>query len=298
LPKPKLPVINLPKPKPPVINLPKPKPPVIKIPKIGDPSVELWGTGGRVGYVASAGIMSARNTNRPGTLISPSDKAALRPKLGSVVDNVTVYYGADPLNAWGAGSYTIKLGGTEASAQTYGNNIYIRSSKEGLSDRDRLSLLIHELTHVQQYQRFGSSLSNFGYEYFKEYKKGGLNYENNKLEKEAAGQASQLIDSVYASFQAAKGGSTPGNPGGPTGTTTEAVKYTLKNDSNETVRVTMSPSGKSYSFAPGFSGSFSSNKVNGKAPTILVQNSGRRYALTPGAHHFFFLASENRIGFN
>jgi hypothetical protein len=303
IPKPKLPVISIPKPKLPVISIPKPKLPVIKVPKvklpkinvpkIGDPSVELWGTGGRLAFPASAAIMATRNTNRPPTVISLSDKAVLRPKLGSIVDKVTLYYGADPLNAWGTGTYTVKLGGAEAAAQTFGYNIYIRSSQEGLSDRDRLSTLIHELTHAQQYERFGASLSNFGYEYFKEYKKGGLSYESNKLEKEAYAQESALIDSVYSAFVAAKGGSTDGSTN-----KIEPVSYTLQNDSQVTVQVTMSPSGKSYTFAPGYKGNFSSNKVNGKPPTMLVLNTGRTYTLTEGSHHFFFMTSENRVGFN
>ena len=287
LPKVKLPTIKVPKIKLP--KLPSIKIPPIKLPPIGDPSVELWGTGGRAGFPASAAIMQARNANRPGGAISAADKAALRPRLGSIVDRVTVYYGADPLNAWGAGSYTVKLGGAEAGAQTFGRNIYVRSSLGGLSDRDRLSTLIHELTHAQQYERFGSSLSNFGYEYFKAYKKGGLSYEANKLEKDAYAQQNALTGPVYAAFQAAKPGTTTG--------TTVLVKYTLTNDSGETVRVKLSPSGNSYTLAPAFTRSFSSKKVNGKAPTLTVLNTGRTYDVTAGAHRFVHLTAENRVGF-
>ncbi|HEY9837936.1 MAG TPA: hypothetical protein V6D27_13690, partial [Vampirovibrionales bacterium] len=45
-------------------------------------------------------------------------------------------------------------------------------------------LLSHELIHCQQHERLGS-LGNFGYHYFKEYKKAGEIYRNNQLEVEA-----------------------------------------------------------------------------------------------------------------
>jgi hypothetical protein len=58
----------------------------------------------------------------------------------------------------------------------------------------------------------------------------------------------------------------------------------------------MQPSGKTYSLAPGARASYTSNKVNGKPPTITVHNSGRIYSLRAGDHKFFWMTSENRIG--
>jgi hypothetical protein len=200
----KVPKIKVPEIKVPKIKVPEIKVPEIKVPKIGDPSVELWGEGGRRAYSNAANIMQQRNANRSPRQISAADKAVLRPIFGSLVNKVVVYYGADPMNEWKAGPHRIKLAGVEASAQTYGHNIYIRSAREDLSDKRRLSILIHELTHAQQYDRFKGSLSNFGYEYFKAYKKANLNYANNKLEKEAKAQETDQAGPACASFQANK----------------------------------------------------------------------------------------------
>jgi hypothetical protein len=47
-----------------------------------------------------------------------------------------------------------------------------------------LELIAHELVHSQQCERLGG-MSNFGYEYFREYKRANQNYRNNRLEIEA-----------------------------------------------------------------------------------------------------------------
>jgi hypothetical protein len=156
-----------------------PKIPTPKLPKIPTPKLpkvdirgtlhELAGEAGRIAYPAAAGIMSVRNGNRPPAPnhISKADQQVLSPYFGSLVSRVTVYYGVDPMDSWRAGGYTIRLGGVDSIAQTYGRDIYFKSARDSLPDYDRLKTLIHELVHSQQYEKYGSSLSNFGYNYFK-----------------------------------------------------------------------------------------------------------------------------------
>ena len=149
-------------------------------------SEEAWGESGRALYPAAAATMSARNSNRPQESLSSAEKSALRPYFGSLVDRVRISYGADPLNEWnGPFGSTISLGGADADAQTYGLRIYVKSSKENMEQRERLRLLIHELVHADQYEDYGSSLANFGYHYFKGYKRANQTYEDNKMEVEA-----------------------------------------------------------------------------------------------------------------
>ncbi|HWG47310.1 MAG TPA: hypothetical protein VN688_31395 [Gemmataceae bacterium] len=77
-----------------------------------------------------------------------------------------------------------------------------------------------------------------------------------------------------------------------------AIKYTIKNDSNRTVRFRMEPSGKSYTLDAGKTFSGTSNEVNGKAPMITVTNSGRTYKLTAGNHKFWWMSKRQRVGFD
>ena len=202
------PNVNIKPPKLPTIKPPKlptikpPKWPPVRPPKLPDlrpPADELWGEMGRLAIPAAASVMAARNANRRVSSIARRDREALRPYFGSVVDDVRIYWGADPLNSWSHGSCTIRLGGADAGAQTYGKRIYIRYGMNDLSDYQRLKLLIHELTHVQQYVRY-RSYSGFGYQYFKYYKRANQSYAGNKLEVEAERAESQLIGRVKQKF--------------------------------------------------------------------------------------------------
>ena len=56
------------------------------------------------------------------------------------------------------------------------NDIYIRDQNGRNSACDELELLAHELVHTRQFEKYGRSYSNFGYHYFKEYKKANLKY--------------------------------------------------------------------------------------------------------------------------
>ncbi len=74
------------------------------------------------------------------------------------------------------------------------------------------------------------------------------------------------------------------------------VEYTLRNDSGKTVQATMQPSGKAYTWPPGYSGPFKSEEVDGKAPTLTLTDSGKVFRLTAGNHKLHWMAKENRIG--
>jgi hypothetical protein len=87
------------------------------------------------------------------------------------------------LEEWKVGPWTVRFG-TPSGGQTFGHRIYIKNPwrRRNLS---QIRLLAHELVHSVQYERHGSTLSGFGYQYFKEYYLAGRSYRNNKLEREA-----------------------------------------------------------------------------------------------------------------
>ena len=76
----------------------------------------------------------------------------------------------------------------------------------------------------------------------------------------------------------------------------ELISYTLRNDSGRTVHAVMQPSGKSYTFPPGFSGDYKSRREGGKAPTITIKETGRTYSLRSGTHRFWWMADKKAIG--
>ncbi len=146
-------------------------------------SEELWGEGGRYAYMAAAAVMEARSPT--GTPLSKDHKKALRPHFGDLVDRVSIHWGVAPLDEWAQDKIGVKLGDTDTLAQTFGHDIYVRQEAGKMEAKAELSLLGHELIHAAQYEKHDSSLSKFGYHYFKNYKKAGQNYRNNNMEKEA-----------------------------------------------------------------------------------------------------------------
>jgi hypothetical protein len=74
------------------------------------------------------------------------------------------------------------------------------------------------------------------------------------------------------------------------------VQYTLSNVSGKTVNVTMKPSGKAYTFANGYKGSFKSQMVNGVSPTLFVKETGKTYSIRTG-NGVFSLGSDKKIAF-
>jgi Domain of unknown function (DUF4157) len=140
---------------------------------------DVWGNVGAVAYQTAAQIMA--NNNSVAQELDWEQKEYLRSHFGDLVDRVEVVYDAKLMEEWVAASLRIELG--HSNAQVYGNRIYIKESyKPG--DFDQLVLLAHELVHVRQYEEFGG-LEQFGYRYFKEYKRANQVYQDNRLEQEA-----------------------------------------------------------------------------------------------------------------
>ncbi len=145
---------------------------------------ELVGEGGRQLYPGAAATMELRHSGTKYSL-NRWQRDILRPHFGDLVDRVFIVYNARLLEY--LGSYkgvTISMPGFSASAaQTFGYTIYVDESQS--DSFSQLALLAHELVHAQQYEKYGESLSNFGYHYFKSYARNGFVYEKISLEEEA-----------------------------------------------------------------------------------------------------------------
>jgi hypothetical protein len=146
-------------------------------------SEEGWGEAGRIAYIDAARTMRARSPR--GERLDGIVEANLKREFGDLVDRLRIHWGVSGLDEWTAEAFKISLTGTESEAQTYGYDIYVKWNKGQKDDETVAKLLVHECVHSQQFEEFGRSYSNFGYHYFKEYKRAGQSYENNKLEKEA-----------------------------------------------------------------------------------------------------------------
>jgi hypothetical protein len=176
-------------------------------------SEEAWGEGGRVAYVSGAEIMLARSPM--GVPLNSRLKQALRPVFNDVVDRVRMHWDVEPLDRWARSNVAdierigIDIGYPDTTGQTYGHDVFIRYSESSIDDstrtQDRLHLLIHELQHVVQYEKWDSSLSNFGYHYFKKYKQANQSYENNEVEVEANQVADANIQGIYDRYESNSG---------------------------------------------------------------------------------------------
>ena len=149
---------------------------------------QAWGEAGAVAYPAAADVMRGRNGGSQG--LDVSQKQHLRPHFGDLVDRVVIVYGARMMDQWSAGGKEINLSGVDTAAQTYCNRIYVRDSYKS-NDSQQLVTLSHEMTHSKQCEELGGE-GKFGFHYFREFKRAGQNYENNKLEQEAYSFANQF----------------------------------------------------------------------------------------------------------
>ncbi len=138
-----------------------------------------WGNAGGAGYPAAAQWMRANNGSSRG--LDETQKRYLRPHFGNLLDRVAIIYNANLMDEWSYAGFRVNV--RESGAQTYCNRIYVDEPYKP-NDSEQLVLLAHELTHSKQCEQLGGA-GRFGYHYFKEYKKAGQNYENNKLEREA-----------------------------------------------------------------------------------------------------------------
>jgi hypothetical protein len=148
-----------------------------------DVAENLWGEAGSSGYQSASVIMRERNGGSQG--LDESQKLYLRPHFGDLVDRVVVIYNARMMDQWKAFGKEVNLSGVDTAAQTYCNRIYVRDSYQP-NNFQQIVTLAHEMTHSRQCEQLGGE-GKFGFHYFREYKRGGLSYENNKLEREASG---------------------------------------------------------------------------------------------------------------
>jgi len=168
------------------------------------PDNESWCEAGRVIYPAVAVFMEARTVfeDKSSTGLSPRLKSALRPVFGSsLVDRVRVTWDIKLLDEWAKDETGIKFSGTESAGQTYGYNVYISYPESELANPRRMRfllwLLIHELVHVEQYEKVGNSLSDFGCSYVMGYANANMNYDNNEMERQANDIANAHIEEAY-----------------------------------------------------------------------------------------------------
>ena len=141
---------------------------------------KLWGEAGSTAYQAAANWMRANNGSSQS--LDTLQKQYLRPHFGGLVDQVAVVYNANLMDELSAGGYRIPM--NQSAAQTYCNRIYVDDPYQQ-GDIAQIVLLAHELTHSRQCQNYGGA-GTFGFHYFREYKRAGQNYANNRLEREAS----------------------------------------------------------------------------------------------------------------
>jgi hypothetical protein len=166
--------------------------PTTGIPGSKEFAEQAWGEAGGSAFPSAAAIMRGRHGSSQG--LDEFQRRSLRPHFGDLVDRVVVIYSAHMLDQWNAFGKEINLSGVDTAAQTYCNRIYIRDSYKQ-NDFQQLVLLSHEMTHSKQCEQLGGE-GKFGFHYFREYKRAGLSYENNKLEQEASGFENQFAVST------------------------------------------------------------------------------------------------------
>lgn len=183
---------------------------------LSDLGNQTWGEVGQWLYVGAAALMLERNPiSEP---LTAQQKGDLRPYFGNLVDEVRIHWGSlmldevsletllDAAEAPGIIRQYVRnlLSGESiewqelfhfSAGQTFGLDIYINDAKDDYSCRRATLLLAHELVHSRQYQERGSSLRNFGRDYFEGYGSGFSSdlrgsYGQNPMEREAADFAS------------------------------------------------------------------------------------------------------------
>ena len=166
---------------------------------------DLWGRAGSVAMPAAEKIMKERNSAKEP--LSERLKYALRPILGDLVDQVSIHYSAKMMDKWSAAGHEINLSGEDTVGQAYGYDVFIAypASRFDSEPADMISLLIHEITHVQQMRDKKNTVADFGYRYFFEYKAAGLSYTNNQLEVDASNNADKNYEAAYNRYESFKG---------------------------------------------------------------------------------------------
>jgi hypothetical protein len=121
--------------------------------------------------------------------------AKLEPKLIEVLkeyaqlidlDRVRLISNADLPPDWFAPDYT---------GITFGYNIYFKHQFDS-SNESHIRFIVHEIYHVDQYRRYGST-NNFACEYGKGFVDGGFSYDSNPLEEDANEFEDRYWEEVY-----------------------------------------------------------------------------------------------------
>ena len=143
------------------------------------PFVDQFATSAAAAYVAAAETQRSRF---PIFVPIPRDvQAFLKAEFGNVfsdelIRGISLHYGAVPLDVF-------NKGGSEG--QTFGTDIYIKAPQGTMPLKDQIVLIAHEMMHTLQFQSYGSSLYNFGYNYMRSYALAGFRYNDIQQEKEA-----------------------------------------------------------------------------------------------------------------
>jgi hypothetical protein len=159
---------------------------------------KTWGQAGRLAYESAARTMATLSPE--GEPLDEGLKSLLTPYFGDLVSRIIVHWDTQLVKEWKhqnyKKNYSITLKGKETQAQTYGYHIYIKFLKPERYDWDFLKLLIHQIVHVQQFEKLGGNLAEFGYQYFSGYKNAGQVYEKNRIEEEAEFYTNIYIDRI------------------------------------------------------------------------------------------------------
>lgn len=149
---------------------------------IGNILCEPFGIAGAAGYRLSSEIQDANHSG--GVALDGYQKARYRPEFGSLVDEVKIYYEATMPDGSKFDFGNAKNFDYPTDGVTFGNKIYVvQPYSAGYKILD--PLIGHELVHVAQWKRRGSSEAKFGHDYFLHWCEGGFDYFENKLEKSA-----------------------------------------------------------------------------------------------------------------
>lgn len=137
------------------------------------------------GVLAAAHLLNAARNPDSVPLIEKV-KAPLREYFGTTVDYVEVHWSATLPDDWPL--FHIEDAFMDVGAQTFGLDIF--AAYPGTNGP--LNMLVHELTHVKQLERFGS-LSNFMTEYCRGFYRSDLHYDKNPLEVEAYDEEARIV---------------------------------------------------------------------------------------------------------
>lgn len=134
---------------------------------VGGLGCEAMGEAGRIDFPLLADVIDAK-PHLPGakapSVFRAAVRAALGNSIGDTIDKVDFHWDAELLNTWGPIEFSKIPGVVESKGQTFGHDVYLAQPKPDLVyDKTTAKLLVHELAHVRQYERFSESLSNFGY---------------------------------------------------------------------------------------------------------------------------------------